>query len=47
MYKVNMTLADSFNESGCGPNYEHDEEHNEEHDEGDYLPMCTTQIITP
>ena len=36
MYKVNMTVADSFNGSGCGPNYEHDEEHNEKHDEGDY-----------
>lgn len=36
MYKVNMTLADSFNDSGCGPNYEHDGEHNDEHDEGDY-----------
>ena len=36
MYKVNMTVADSFNDSGCGPNYEHDEEHNEKHDEGDY-----------
>ena len=33
MYKVNMTVANSFNESGYGPNYEHDEEHN---DEGDY-----------
>ena len=31
-----MTVADSFNGSGCGPNYEHDEEHNEEHDEGYY-----------
>ena len=28
-----MTVANSFNESGYGPNYEHDEEHN---DEGDY-----------
>ena len=36
MYKVNMTVADSFNGSGCGPNYEHDEKHNDEHDEGDY-----------
>jgi len=32
MYKVNVTPADSFNDSGCAPNYEHDEEH----DEGDY-----------
>ena len=31
-----MTVANSFNESGYGPNYEHDEERNEEHDEGDY-----------
>ncbi len=31
-----MTLADSFNDSGCGSNYKHDEEHNDEHDGGDY-----------
>jgi hypothetical protein len=46
MYKVNMTVADSFNDSGCGPNYEHDKEHNDEHDEGDYPHLNFNSIST-
>lgn len=46
MYKVNMTVADSFNGSGCGPNNEHDEEHNEEHDEGDDSHLNFNSIST-
>ena len=46
MYKVNMTVADSFNGSRCGPNYEHDEEHNDEHYGGDDSHLNFNSIST-